>query len=269
MFRIQLEIERAVIQMVRAARRQRAVAIRLGLAQSQFAQTNVTIDELGAGSQRAHHFTVCGEIGRLHGQPRTRTGKRARRGRLQRDQTLSGNVSLIECTQERGDIHAFHRRVECDRLTTLEADAAARLKTRLLPGHIELVKCDGGRGISCVGVEREARQAADRQGGRVHRGVNRWRRNGTAEAGVETDLSSDRRADERAPRASQKRFRIGDDPCEIRRAEVQVAAEDLLISERYLAIQCRAQRAEILDIEHDPLIACRGDQTASHWKDVP
>ena len=98
LFRIQLEIERAVIQMVRAARRQRAVAIRLGLAQSQFAQTNVAIDELGAGSQRAHHFAVCGEIGRLHGQLRTRIGKRARRGRLQRDQTLSGNVSLIECT---------------------------------------------------------------------------------------------------------------------------------------------------------------------------
>ena len=103
----------------------------------------------------------------------------------------------------------------------MEPYATARLKTRLLPGHVELAKCDGGRGILCVGVERDARQAADRQSGRAHRGVNRWRRNRTAEAGVEIDLSSDRRADERALRASQKRFRIGDDPCEIRRAEVQ------------------------------------------------
>ena len=255
--------------MVRAARRQRAVAIRLGLAQSQLAQTNVAIDELGVGGQRAQCFAVRGEICRLHGQLRTRIGKRARRVRLQRDQTLSWNVSPIECPEKRRDVCAFQRRVERDRLTTLEPYTTTRLKTRLLPSHVELAKRDGGRRILCVGVERDARQAADGQSGRAHRGVNRWRRNGAAEAGVEIDLSSDRRADERAPRASQKRFRIGDDPREIRRAEVNVAAQDLLISERDAAIQRRAQRAEFPDIEHHALIACRGDQSASHRKDVP
>jgi len=154
-------------------------------------------------------------------------------------------------------------------LTALETHTAARLKARVLPGHVKLPECDGCGGILCVRVERHARQAADSQSGRIDCRVYGRRRDRAAEASIETERSSDGRSDERATWASQNRFRIGDDPRDIRRTELNTATQDASISERDAPNQRRAERAELLDVEHHPLIACTGEQSASHGKDVP